>query len=98
MSKKIGSFQEALSQFLTPQLWKQVHQAWRPTQTASRWTLQPLFWVLLTMTWCCGDSQPERFETAKAFCVVCLSKRRRPGKTVQGFQKAIDELNLAQST
>jgi hypothetical protein len=46
------------------------------------------------MTWCCGDSQPERFETAKAFCVACLNKRRRPGKTVQGFQKALAQLPM----
>ena len=50
--------------------------------------------VLLLMTWCCGDSQPERFETAKAFCVVCLPKRRRPGQTVQGFQKALGKLPM----
>jgi hypothetical protein len=51
--------------------------------------------VLLFMTWCGGDSQPERFETAKAFCIACLPKRRRPGKTVQGFQKALAELPAA---
>lgn len=50
--------------------------------------------VLLMMTWCCGDSQPERFETAKAFCIVCLPKRRRPGQTVQGFQKALRRLPM----
>jgi hypothetical protein len=48
--------------------------------------------VLLMTTWCCGDSQPERFETAKAFCVACLPKRRRPGRTVQGFQKALAKM------
>jgi hypothetical protein len=48
--------------------------------------------VLLLMTWCCGDSQPERFETAKAFCAALLPKRRRPGRTVQGFQKALAKL------
>jgi hypothetical protein len=47
------------------------------------------------MTWCCGDSQPERFEMAKAFCIACLPKRRRPGKTVQGFQKALAQLPAA---
>jgi hypothetical protein len=46
------------------------------------------------MTWCCGDSQPERFETAKAFCIACLPKRRRPGQTVQGFQKALRRLPM----
>lgn len=57
-----------------------------------RWQLQPLLYVLLGMTWCLGDSQPERFETARAFCVACHPKRRRPGKTFQGFQKALEAL------
>jgi hypothetical protein len=47
------------------------------------------------MTWCCGDSQPERFETAQAFVATCLPKRRRPGQTVHGFQKALAQLPLA---
>jgi Transposase DDE domain len=88
------SFQEALSQFLTPQVWKQVHQAWRPTQAASRWTVQPLFWVLLTMTWCCGDSEGERFATARAFYVSCHQRRRRPGDSLQGFQMALARLPM----
>ena len=94
MSKKIASFQEALSQYLTPQLWKQVHQAWRPTQAASRWTLQPLFWVLLTMTWCCGDSQGERFAMARAYYVSCHQKQRRPGDSLPGFQMALARLPM----
>jgi hypothetical protein len=88
------SFREGLAQFLTPQLWKQVHQAWRPTQAASRWTVQPLFWVLLTMTWCCGDSQGERFASARAFYVACHQKRRRPGDSLQGFQMALARLPM----
>jgi hypothetical protein len=51
--------------------------------------------VLVLLTWSCGDSQAERFETAKAACAVCLTKRRRPGRTVQGFQKALARLPLA---
>lgn len=94
MTKTQRSSQEALSQFLTPQLWKQVHQAWRPTQAASRWTLQPLFWVLLTMTWCGGDSQGERFAMARAYYVACHQKRRRPGDSLQGFQMALARLPL----
>jgi hypothetical protein len=54
--------------------------------------LQPLLYVLLCMTWCLGDSQPERFETARAFCVACRPERRRPGKTFLGWQKALDAL------
>jgi len=88
------TFLHCLREFLTPALWKQAQQQRRAPRRSSRWTTQPLVLVLLLMTWCCGDSQPERFETAKAFCVVCLPKRRRPGQTVQGFQKALGKLPM----
>lgn len=94
MRRTSVSFRDGLAQFLTPQVWKQVHQAWRPAQTASRWTVQPLFWVLLTMTWCCGDSEGERFASARAFYVACHQKQRRPGDTLQGFQMALARLPM----
>ena len=81
--------------FLTPALFKQVQQARPRRRGQSRWTPQPLLLVLLCLTWTCGDSQAERFETAKSFVAVCLPKRRRPGKTVQGFHKALARLPLA---
>ena len=83
------SFVDCLRAFLTPALWKQAHQRRHSQRRASRWGTQPLILVLLLMTWCGGDSQPERFETAKAFCVALLPKRRRPGQTARGFQKAL---------
>jgi len=83
------SFVDCLREFLTPTLWKQAHQQRHSHRRSSRWGTQPLILVLLLMTWCCGDSQPERFATAQAFCIACLPKRRRPGRTVQGFQKAL---------
>jgi hypothetical protein len=86
------SFVDCLREFLTPALWKQAQFHRHGKRRSARWSTQPLILVLLLMTWCCGDSQPERFETAKAFCVVCLPKRRRPGQTVQGFQKALAKL------
>jgi hypothetical protein len=86
------SFVDCLRQFLTPALWKQAHDQRQSKRRSSRWSTQPLVLVLLLMTWCCGDSQPERFETAKAFCITCLPKRRRPGRTVQGFQKALAKM------
>ena len=82
-------FIACLREFLTPALWKQAQEARHVCRRSARWLTQPLVLVLLFMTWCGGDSQAERFEAAKAFCVVCLPKRRRPGKTVQGFQKAL---------
>jgi len=81
-----------LREVLTPALWKQAHQGRAAQRRPPRWGTQPLVLVLLLMTWSCGDSQPERFETAKAFCAALLPKRRRPGRTVQGFQKALARL------
>lgn len=88
------SFVDCLRDFLTPTVWKQAHRQRQQARRSSRWSTQPLVLVLLLMTWSCGDSQPERFETAKAFCVACLPKRRRPGKTVQGFQMALARLPM----
>jgi hypothetical protein len=92
------SLAESLRQFLTPAVWKQA-QATRPCgqtnqKRSPRWQTQPLVLVLLFMTWCCGDSQAECFETARATCSACLLKRRRPGKTLHGFQKALAKLPL----
>lgn len=84
----------SLRDFLTPAVWKQANQARQSSKQPSRWRTQPLVMVLLLMTWCCGDSQAERFEAAKAFCAACWSKRRRPGKTWEGFQKALAKTPL----
>ncbi len=46
------------------------------------------------MTWSAGDSLPERFETARAFYVALHQRRRRPGKTAEGFEKALGQLPL----
>jgi hypothetical protein len=90
------SLMEILREFLTPALWKQAHHVRRRTQKkeSSRWMVQPLVLMLLLMTWCHGDSQAERFEVAKAYCRVCLQRRRNPGKTVQGFHKALARLPM----
>src|ERR1700676_2815025 len=86
------SFVDCLREFLTPALWKQAPSQRASKRRSSRWSTQPLVLVLLLMTWCCGDSQPERFETAKAFCTAAFPKRRRPGRTVHVFQKALAKL------
>jgi hypothetical protein len=83
-----------LRHFLTPQVWKQALSAVRRGK-ASRWQGQPLLFVLLVMTWCAGDSVPERFETARAFYVASYQKRRRPGTTCEGFQKALARVPAA---
>jgi hypothetical protein len=73
------SFAQCLGYFLTPQVCKQAQQA-APRRRAWRWQTQPLIHVLLVMTWCTGDSLPERFETARAFYVATHQKRKRPGR------------------
>jgi hypothetical protein len=86
------SFLDSLQELLTPAIWRQAKEARGLKRKQPRWSTQPLLLTLLTMTWCCGDSLAERFETAKGFAGVCLSKRRRPGDSVQGFQKALAKL------
>jgi Transposase DDE domain len=88
------SFRQAWQHFLTPAAFKQARQA-RPTSDGRRWNTHALVGVLLTLTWCCGDSLGERFETARAFYVACHPKRKRPGKTIQGFHMALARLPAA---
>ena len=88
-------FHERFRDFLTPAVWKQAHRAVGSRRRPLRWALAALVLVTLTLTWCLGDSQAERFEAARAFCVVCRSKRRRPGQTAQGWQKALSRLPAA---
>jgi Transposase DDE domain len=87
---------DLLREFLTPALWRQAHQTRRRSQKkqSSRWMVQPLMLMLLLTTWSHGDSQAERFECAKAFCQLCLRKRRNPGRTIGGFQKALARLPM----
>src|SRR4051794_29128866 len=92
--RRARSLTASLRDFLTPALWKQARQALPRRRAQPRWPLQPLVLTLLALTWCCGDSQPERFETARAFAAVCLPKRRRPGRTASGFQRALARLPL----
>jgi len=92
MRPRAKSLGDCLRQFLTPAVWKQAQSMFfRPWQ-ASRWEIQPLVMVLLLSTFACGDSQPERFETARAVVVALRPKRRRPGETVQGYQMALRRL------
>jgi hypothetical protein len=88
------SFLACLRQFLTPYVWKQAQHAGQRPRASSRWSTQRLVMVLLVMTWCCGDSLPERFETARAFYVACHRRRKQPGKTFAGFQQALEKLPM----
>jgi len=52
--------------------------------------------VLLAMTWAAGDSESERFAAARGFYVASHEARKRPGKTLAGFQKALARLPVRQ--
>jgi Transposase DDE domain len=88
------SLLDYIRQFLTPQVAKQARQAVPPRRRSPRWDLQPLLLITLAMTWTTGDSQAERFETARGFYVASYQARRRPGQTLQGFQKALSRIPL----
>jgi hypothetical protein len=88
------SLSEAFHQFLTPQVWKQAHQVWSRIRTSQRWALMPLVWVAITMSWCGGQSQEERFALARAAYVAQHPRSRRPGKTLTGFLSALSRVPL----
>jgi hypothetical protein len=83
-------------QFLTPTVWKQARGAVPRGRSAPRWDLQPLVVVMLAMTWATGDSQAEKFEKARGYYIACHESRRRPGKTLVGFQKALRRISMRQ--
>ncbi len=88
------TFAKALRQFLTPQVWKQAHQAWQRPHYQSRWCLKAMIETLLLMTWGLGQSEAERFQTARAFYISRHAHSKRPGETWEGFQKALQRLPL----
>ncbi len=94
MAGQYTTLHSVLTRLLTPQAWKEAHHRHRPTTTASRWDLHPLLVVLLLMTWTTGDSEAERFATARAVYVARHQHSKRPGKTLAGFQKALAKLPL----
>jgi hypothetical protein len=85
----IGSMRD----FLTPAVFKQVRNASK-RRKHPRWDLHSLLYILLLTTYCCGDSLPEKFEAAKGFYVVCCPKRKRPGVSFAGFEKAVAKLPM----
>jgi hypothetical protein len=85
----------SLRRWLTPQVWKQARQSQRPKQSPQRWDLHPLIMVLLLLTWTTGDSEAERFASARACYVACHLREKRPGRSFAGFQKAVTKLPLA---
>lgn len=83
----------ALTHWLTPQVWKEAHQA-AGRRWQMRWKLHPLVMVLALMTWTTGDSEAERFAAARAFYVARHQREKRPGQSFPGFQKALAKLPL----
>ena len=84
-------FFACLRHFLTPAVWKQA-QACCPAKRKRRWGVQAVVLVLLAMCWLTHDTAEERFQVACAVAITCRPKRRRPGRTVPGFLKAVHRL------
>ncbi len=91
--RRVKSLLQSMQQFVTPAVFKQVRNA-SPRRKSPRWDLHPLLYILVLMTYCCGDSLPEKFEAARAFHVACCPKRKRPGKDFTGFEKAMAKLPM----
>jgi hypothetical protein len=92
-----NTFVGCLRHSLTPELFKQAHQAHQAQKAhrRCRWELHPLILTLALFTWCAGDSQEERFQVARVFYIEALApKRRRPGKTIEGFHAALARLPM----
>ena len=89
MNTQYTSCSAALLRFLPASVWKQAHQLHQPTKAPGRWDLHPLLVVLLLMTWTTGDSEAERFVTARAVYVSRHQHGKRPGRTLSGFQQAL---------
>src|SRR5260370_5393607 len=83
------SLLEHVRQFLTPQVCKQARAAVPRHRAHPRWDLQPLLFIVLAMTWAAGDSQAEKFQTARGVYVASYRARKRPGKTLQGFHQPL---------
>jgi hypothetical protein len=92
-----GTFVGCLRHFLTPALLRQVHAAHgrHKRHRECRWGLHALVVTLALFGLAAGDSQQERFEVARSFYVNALApKRKRPGKTVEGFRSALARLPM----
>src|ERR1700730_5043856 len=81
-------------QFLTPQVCKQARAAVPRHRVHPRWDLQPLLFIVLAMTWAAGDSQAEKFQTARGFYVASYRARKRPGKNLQCWQTELSRVPL----
>lgn len=91
--RRAKSLMASMRNLLTGEVFKQVRNASK-RRKSPRWDLHPLLWILLLMTYCSGDSLPEKFEAARGVYVVCCPKRKRPGKSFAGFEKAIAKLPM----
>lgn len=82
------------TRFLTPQVWKEANRHFLPQKMPHCWTLHRLVMVSMLMTWCAGNSEAERFLTARAFYVAYHQHDKRPGRTSSGLQQALARLPL----
>ena len=93
-TRRAESLPACLRQFLTPAVWRQARRGLPEPRKGTRWDFHHLVLVVLAMTWSVGDNTPERFEMARGIVALCRPKRRRAGRTAQGFQKALRRLPM----
>ncbi len=86
----------ALTRWLPAAVWKHAQRAFVPTKAPDRWPLHPVVVVALLMTWTTGDSQAERFASARAVYVARHQHAKRPGQSWAGFQQALARVPLPQ--
>ncbi len=87
------SLMGCVRQCLTPQVGKQARPAVPRRCLPPRWDLPPLLILTPAMTWGAGDSQQEKFETARGSEVAAHEARKPPKppslQTLNEEQKAL---------
>lgn len=85
-----------MRQIFDPQAWKVLHDLSGGFEdNRSRWNLQPLLIVGLTMALDSAPTAGERFESARELDGALRPKQRRCGTTLAGFLSALAQLHLA---
>jgi hypothetical protein len=94
LTRQAQSLPVCLRQFLTPAVWKQARRGLPEPRKDARWNFHHLVLVLVALTWSLGESTHERFAMARGIVAICRPRRRRAGRTAQGFHKALIRLPM----
>lgn len=79
-----------LREIFTPGMWKELHgRCAAYERQRQRWSVQPVVLSMLSALLSRPGSLRERFEEGREVCTALMPKRRRGGKTPEGFLKAL---------